>query len=960
MSHQHASDNKTPAQPSRTSQPDTPQPITEADSWEAQPSEHVMHEPLRFSPPPSQPGHVVQRRAAAAPQNVLFLQRTVGNAATRRMIQRDRTGTPAPAQNSTVSQGEQRYNINFRPPMGRPIHLQNVSRDEVLRHIGQIAQRILNYIVAGEEGHQHLIALRNEQWIVGAISDFAGRVSLPEIGIWMPARNHINAALNERDNGNIDGALRGLQEAARIADEAHHRVIAYREGTISGAGRAITVLQITEVLGAAAATVATGGLATGVWASAGVAAATAGTYGMVQNAAGQGSSVHAGLQRQFNIRAMLQRGASDAIAGFVGALAGGALTRHLQRAAGGYLGSASEELLLQLGRLNGFNGPLPRDFFLTTGQRIFTEFLGSVGVTPLTTAVTTVVNRLTGATNRLPSPSEFAHQVWQEMVQGGIITILIAYLTHTMPARRSSTSQPGDSQPGENATPPAQQSEAPASQTTGRGTSTTPERPSSASSEPSIIIEDPVMAAQARPPTPEEAALANRPVIREQASEARRPLDPPNPSLWGQVKERLQGRRWQDVMTETDARGAQGLSFGDQMIHYRNHIMNEVQRLFQGEPAGTASTERTSDVDINLMGDNAGQNMQRAHQWLVENVGADYSAMLRLDLLIDNARSTAYRQVLAEIPPHAQQAMLNRLTHQAEILNLARMMQHAEHAATPALREQAQRQIQDLQNRLGLSQAEIAVIQEMAQRPPSVTERNQLFNQIDALMAQLRTVQDPATRTQIAEQITLLQMRANFHMGEAYISPGAIRQTVQGQAINSAEAYQAALSHLEMFDHAVGQAHGDLVQAARGYELFKYIARYARAARAAGITTSETTYFMRLGDYIYRANRGANRRDTSALSVEQHTGFLRDQHADANYHANKGNTDVPFYVTDQQTAPTEAQLTRLIQEFRDYVNRTLPQMRAAGVANVSAGTPGAQTGTAAAAAAAGNSAAQNL
>jgi hypothetical protein len=647
---------------------------------------------------------------------------------------------------------------------------------------------------------------------------------------------------------------------------------------------------------------------------------------------------------------MLQRGVSDAIAGFVGALAGGALTRYLQRFMGSYLGTASRELLEELGRLNGLNGPLPRDFFLTTGQRIFTEFLGSAGTTPLTTAVTTVVNRLTGATNRMPSASEFAHQVWQEMVQGGIMTLFISYLTHTMPARRASANQASES-----ANQPAQPA-ANGQPAQGGNAGSTGRRVQAANNEPTIIIEDPVMAAAARPATPEEAAAVNHPQERQQ-SQAARPLEPANPSLWQQVREQLRGRRWQDVMVATDAQGSQGQSFGDQMIHYRNHIMAEVQRLFHGEPAGTASTERTSDVDINLMGDSAGQNMQRAHEWLVENVGPDYSTMLRLDLLIDNTRSTTYRQALGEIPAQAQQAMMNRLSSQAEILNLARMMQHAEHAETPALREQALQQIQELQNRLGLSQTEIAAIREMAQRPPSVSERNGLFNQIDALMAQLRTTQDPATRAQLAEQITLLQMRANFHMGEAYISPGAIRQTVQGQSINPSEAYQAALSHLEMFDHAVGQAHGNVVQAARGYELFKYIARYARAARAAGVNTPETTFFMRLGDYIYRANRGANRQDTAGMSDSAFSDFMSGQHNDSNRHADAGNTEVPFYVTDPQAAPTEAQIARTVQQFREYVNQTLPQMRRAGMA----GEPvSGAAGIPAAGAAVGNSAAQNL
>jgi hypothetical protein len=159
-----------------------------------------------------------------------------------------------------------------------------------------------------------------------------------------------------------------------------------------------------------------------------------------------------------------------------------------------------------------------------------------------------------------------------------------------------------------------------------------------------------------------------------------------------------------------------------------------------------------------------------------------------------------------------------------------------------------------------------------------------------------------------------------------------------------------------MFDHAVGQAHGDVTQAARGYELFKYIARYARATKSAGINTPETTFFMRLGDYIYRANRAANRQDTSPMSYDDFNTLLSNQHRDANQHHSDGNTDTPLWLTDPQAAPTEAQLAQMVAQFRNYVNQTLPRMRAQGVAPAS----GAPTNASAGAAAAGNSAAQQL
>ena len=49
-----------------------------------------------------------------------------------------------------------------------------------------------------------------------------------------------------------------------------------------------------------------------------------------------------------------------------------------------------------MGEALGMKGPLPRDFFLTGGQRFIADFLAGIGTTPLTVAVTTAINRFTG------------------------------------------------------------------------------------------------------------------------------------------------------------------------------------------------------------------------------------------------------------------------------------------------------------------------------------------------------------------------------------------------------------------------------------------------------------------------------------------------------------------------------------------------------------------------------------
>jgi hypothetical protein len=77
----------------------------------------------------------------------------------------------------------------------------------------------------------------------------------------------------------------------------------------------------------------------------------------------------------------------------------------------------------------GMRGPLPRDFFLTSGQRFIADFLGGIGSSPLTTAVSTVLNGITGG-GEIPSPREFTRQVIEEMIRGGALQLFIGALTH--------------------------------------------------------------------------------------------------------------------------------------------------------------------------------------------------------------------------------------------------------------------------------------------------------------------------------------------------------------------------------------------------------------------------------------------------------------------------------------------------------------------------------------------------
>lgn len=298
------------------------------------------------------------------------------------------------------------------------------------------------------ESHLHLREVHDDQIVTATVSDLFGVTTLPSLDIWTPgiaALREVDAALAEAD---VLRAADALQRAAARVDEAYTRYDTYRNGTEGGASRAITLLEFTEAVGATAATVATGGLAgASLLPAAAVVGATAGAYGAVSAGAQQGSEVAHGLRNGFDVGAILRRGATDAVTGFVGALAGGMLTERLTRGFGGYLGNATDETLAELGQALGLSGPMPRDYLLTNGERVMIDFFSSVGSSPLTTAVSAFVERFSGDEETAPTASELVDQVLSDMVEGGLVSLFISFLTHhavsgPRPAGRSAEASP--------------------------------------------------------------------------------------------------------------------------------------------------------------------------------------------------------------------------------------------------------------------------------------------------------------------------------------------------------------------------------------------------------------------------------------------------------------------------------------------------------------------------------------
>lgn len=384
---------------------------------------------------------------------------------------------------------------------------------------------------------------------------------------------------------------------------------------------------------------------------------------------------------------------------------------------------------------------------------------------------------------------------------------------------------------------------------------------------------------------------------------------------------------WKLLMGRLQTGDAMQRRLGQHILDYRAYIVRELGRLFNAAPVPGASELWISDVDMNVPGDDAGARLVNAEAWMRQNVGENWAEALRMSFFTEAGRLTRYADVINELPPQAQQEMRARLSRATELHTLARMLHYSQphgaegHAGSMGSLPE-NHPIIALARSLGVEAHTIGEMRRLAMesQPRREARRGELLREIDLLQSQFRQARTGPDRVRLAEQITQRQILANFYTPEAYIGPGAGVQTVQGRPVSGHEAYQAALSHLAEFHHIVAEAGGDMIQAAREYELFKYVNRYAQAARSAGLGGPSLTYFDNLAAYLYRVNRQAH-------SVEAHTetGHAAIDHPAQRLEAARRGAG---FLNDPTTAPvTDVFLQSTIERFMQLTRETLPLMR---------------------------------
>jgi len=343
----------------------------------------------------------------------------------------------------------------------------------------------------------------------------------------------------------------------------------------------------------------------------------------------------------------------------------------------------------------------------------------------------------------------------------------------------------------------------------------------------------------------------------------------------------------------------------DHLGSYRESIVHDLAQRFGLELSDPrASTHANSDVDLATGGTDAGRRLTQAEAFMREHFGSNWSESLRMNFYTQAERLFLYEQVRSMMSDEEFGALQSRMTSLAEVLNFAKMLQHADGSPdrvasverlmghlTPEqqarVRAMAAESPRDAQIRLAVLHNDIDTLHSrfealrshdgdgipvsaMGSLPPTLPEH-------------LRTAIEGALTPQelqvsLAQAISELQMQVNFRTEEAYISPGAGRHIVRGVAVTGHEAYQSALANLEMMHHALHMAGGDVEVAIREYEMYKYIFRFITAMHLSGVRVDSfmLAYYQAAYD-IYRQSRtslqGVGRSDLSFVRA-MHEQFI--------------------------------------------------------------------------------------
>lgn len=249
------------------------------------------------------------------------------------------------------------------------------------------------------------INVNDDQWFASYWSEALSWAKPPSQDDWSEPRLALGRAANSIHKGDYHGSVTELERAIRGFNAVHKKFLIYRDGLEKGAERSITTLKVTIMLTGAVFSAGIGvagfSLMQGAVASGGLT--------LIEEAAGQGTKVHYGLQKKYDVLDLvIQTGAS-----FVSSLLSGVLCeRFATYVARAYFGSAAARgAVVELFNLPGLRPmtfaeialraeqaglALPLGLTLTSAQAFLAGFFASFGADRLLALITALATRRKG------------------------------------------------------------------------------------------------------------------------------------------------------------------------------------------------------------------------------------------------------------------------------------------------------------------------------------------------------------------------------------------------------------------------------------------------------------------------------------------------------------------------------------------------------------------------------------
>lgn len=358
---------------------------------------------------------------------------------------------------------------------------------------------------------------------------------------------------------------------------------------------------------------------------------------------------------------------------------------------------------------------------------------------------------------------------------------------------------------------------------------------------------------------------------------------------------------WRGLMNGLMQGGEDGQKLAGEFSKVREALVNDLhakgfQRL------DSASVGPLSDYDLSVkildgetMG--AGAKLIAKENEMALKYGDNWKEAFDINFYTEGRQLLAADEALKLTVSTAQRsARYRRITEVAEELNFAKMVEHAGDDI------EALRRVEGYLKSSG-AKYDIAHLKKVGEDLRAIG-RDQILLDIDEHMEFLKTAKGVAQKAALNEEISRLQMRANYLMNEAYIGPASIK----GGHLTTAEAHQVAMSQLEMIEHTIRNNGGDTLKTVRNYEFHKYVSRYVQAAKEAGLSSPKLDHFEVLSRYIYK-----NVDNRSALNF---TG---------QYGRAAAPNDVIGGVIDANY------IQKQFQDFMSEVHSTLPRIREAAI-----------------------------